>query len=462
MAPSLILAIVASFWLASHPERAIGFAPSPVWVACSWVAGLFFGLAALSGGTTYWIARRARVLSPYERGLRQSFLRANRLLGVLVMGAYLWTLLGANWLGVARGIAGASGLSVVEEVLLLAPFLAFQLVVWWGLLGAERALELPGAHRRALSWLFLEGRRQWGLVLPVLVVLLLAQDLVGLLRPTWAHDVLAQTILMGLMGVGVLILAPVLVRFAWPTRPLPPGELRSRLESVAQRHGFRFRDLLVWDTGGIMLNAVVTGVVPWSRFVLLTDALIDWLDDPQIEAIFGHEMGHIAHRHLGYLGFFCVASIGFVTLGTEVVPTSWLPSLPEGPWGEALGASALLLAIGVYFVIAFGAISRRFERQADIYGCKVAAGTQGEALRPEGVSTFVQALEQTADFNGIDRKKHSWRHGSIAERVAFLQRLVEDPEAERRFQKRVERTRLGVAFALFLGLAIVCFQIAWN
>ena len=100
------------------------------------------------------------------------------------------------------------------------------------------------------------------------------------------------------MGLLVLVLSPLFVRLAWPTRPLPPGPLRDRLERLARRFGFRCTDILVWDTGQVMVNAGVTGALPWFRYVLLTDALIESLSPLEIAAVFGHEIGHIAHRHL--------------------------------------------------------------------------------------------------------------------------------------------------------------------
>ena len=60
------------------------------------------------------------------------------------------------------------------------------------------------------------------------------------------------------MGALVLVLAPAFVRLTWPTRPLPPGPLRDRLERLSRRFRFRCTDILVWDTGQALVNAGVT------------------------------------------------------------------------------------------------------------------------------------------------------------------------------------------------------------
>jgi len=110
--------------------------------------------------------------------------------------------------------------------------------------------------------------------------------------------------MIGLMAVA-LMLMPLLLRVLLGLKPLPPGPLRDRLEATAQRLGFRYSNILVWNTRHLMANALVTGFIPWVRYIVLTDRLIDELTPEEIEAVFGHEVGHIKHHHLVfYLVFF--------------------------------------------------------------------------------------------------------------------------------------------------------------
>src|SRR5262249_37034915 len=184
----------------------------------------------------------------------------------------------------------------------------------------------------------------------------------------------------------VLVLSPSFVRLAWPTRPLPPGPLRDRLEHLAKRFGFRCTDILVWDTGNVLVNAGVTGAVPWFRYVLLTDALIDSMNPLEIAAVFGHEIGHIAHRHLYFLGFFALGSLGVMAVLLKVIDgyVVYVPTfvMPSGPWGLNLVAilqSVLgVLSLGLYFLLVFGHLSRRFERQADVFGCRTVSCGQSD------------------------------------------------------------------------------------
>ena len=47
---------------------------------------------------------------------------------------------------------------------------------------------------------------------------------------------------------------PFVMRWMWRLQSMPAGPLRERLEEFSEREGFRARDLLVWPTGGNILN----------------------------------------------------------------------------------------------------------------------------------------------------------------------------------------------------------------
>ena len=50
---------------------------------------------------------------------------------------------------------------------------------------------------------------------------------------------------------------------------------------------------------------------------MLTDALVETMTPLEVAAVFGHEIGHIAHRHLLYFGFFFAGSLGVLALMTD-------------------------------------------------------------------------------------------------------------------------------------------------
>ncbi len=284
---------------------------------------------------------------------------------------------------------------------------------------------------------------------------------------------------MALLGVIVLVLAPAFVRMAWSTHSLPAGSLRDRLERLSRRIRFRCSDILVWDTDQNIVNAGVTGALPFFRYVLLTDALIESLDERQVEAVFGHEVGHVAHRHLAYFGFFIVGGMGILALvyqGVALLIASWTGNAAGNlPWEIPLALQSIvgLGFLGCYLFLLFGFLSRRFERQADVFGCRVVSCGRadcpphlesldarpdpryhGRDLCPVGIQTFAGALAKVAILNGMEPGACSWRHGSIRRRIAFLEGLEGRPETERRFQVSLRILRVGLALGLLAALAI--------
>lgn len=427
-----------------------------------------------------WLASGARHRARPMASLRRGLIWGGRGVDLLALGVFGWAI---QWLEWPRLVAWNLGLRrslLLDEVVVLLPFLVAQGLGWWGLYNAERALRPSVARLRLGRFLVLKARQTLGLVLPMALIYGLGRDLLERYFPRFESDLRVQLVCIAVLGAIVLILSPAFIRLAWPARPLPPGPLRDRLERLARRFRFRYTELLVWETGGAVVNAGVTGALPWFRYVLISDAMIDRLEPEQIEAVFGHEIGHVAHRHFFYFGLFFLGSMGVGSLIDLAVnaglgPESWTADLIASPTVlEVAQWSAALSALGLYFFLVFGLLSRRFERQADIFGCRVVSCGRPDCPPhndpnaspltvsppagpcPEGIRIFANALADVADLNGIAPRARSWRHGSIAYRIRFLQTLSSQPDALRGFHRSLRRFRLtlGLALLLISGLAL--------
>ena len=445
-------------------------------------------VAILSLGLGLWVATRVSHDGLPTSRVRRRYANGTRFLTATALLIYGWIIHSVGWSRVVGANWGFADLGLLDDILVLSPFLIIQYLIWCGQYLAERALQArlvatpPGRLGR---YLILRSRQTLGLMLPVILLYVIRRDVLRRFWPSWEDDPFAEPLEMVLLGSLVLIAAPLFIRVAWPTRPLAEGPLRRRLERVARRAGFRFTDVLVWETGGCVLNACVTGIVPRFRYVLLTDALVDTMTPVEVAAVFGHEIGHIAHRHLLYFGFFFAGSLGMLTLVAEALSRGfqWLLTSNRMPAWISPDVAAfaqeagVLLLLGVYFWLVFGYLSRRFERQADVFGSKVVSceqadcpphldvdgePTEGDPRRDRialplcrmGLRTFAEALSIVAQCNGIDPGRRSWRHGSIANRIRFLQRLEGDPASERRFQREV------VGLRLVLGVVMVAAMVA--
>ena len=207
---------------------------------------------------------------------------------------------------------------------------------------------------------------------------------------------------------------------------------------------------------------MVTGPLPFVRYVILTDRLIEELTPEEVEAVFGHEVGHVKHHHLlFYFGFLPGQSDCrdgslerfWWTWLNQTEAEAWLDAnLPEvAGWLESyqlLSALPLLALLCAYIVVVFGFLSRRCERQADIYGCHTVS-----------VPVFVEALEKVARLNGISRDHpgwlQSWQHSTIALRVVVLETMHADPAIAPLFQRRIRLVNGSLA----VGLAVLLLML---
>src|SRR4029077_10052827 len=98
----------------------------------------------------------------------------------------------------------------------------------------------------------------------------------------------------------LLLIAPALImplfnKFA----PLPEGGLRERLFALAQRTKFPARSIDVMDGSkrSRHSNAFFTGFGRFRKIVLF-DTLIAQLNEPELESVLAHEIGHYKKLHV--------------------------------------------------------------------------------------------------------------------------------------------------------------------
>jgi len=438
--------------------------------------------------------RRSEVAATYARLRRLFGLLHLAVLPVAVIGlGWGWTV----WHSATVETAAGPRLAPFAELLVPGPFLAAVALSWAAHYGAERELHRAAGGRD--FWTrpghFGSSARPFALLVLMPVVLFAAQQTFGRFAPETAGDPVTQV--AGAVLVPVLfVLLPLAVKPVLGLVTLPQGAARERLERMARRLGFRYRDLLLWPTRGGMANAMVVGVVPWARYVIVTDRLLDGLDPDELDAVFGHEVGHVRHGHIPYYLLFIAlsATVTSVAAAAAVKAAADLGWVHPRAFDDWLTLPPLALMGGYVFVV-FGFLSRKCERQADVFGAKAATlmrnaecGMRNDEtnpgagiphpshhpdLDPDGVAAMVRALRRVADLNGMDAEDHpvrgrvravlrAWQHGPIPDRVRFLRRLVDEPGLERRFQWRVFLLRCGLMLALASALVGFAAWLGWE
>src|SRR5262249_51825944 len=135
--------------------------------------------------------------------------------------------------------------------------------------------------------------------------------------PSWS-SYLAHFFGLG-VALAIFFCLPWILRLILKVKPLPDGPIRDRLFCLTRRLRFRCSNILLWNTRRGVANAMVAGVLPWPRYVLVTDRLVSDLSPEELDAVFGHEAGHVKHHHMPYYASFMIVSIVVLWLSAALL-----------------------------------------------------------------------------------------------------------------------------------------------
>jgi len=462
-----------------------------------------FGGFFIGEGTWFWILPLLALLPPAcgvlielivirrtiadaSAGFVSSIRRATLRLRVLQWFSVLCcvvSIIAFGWLEVIRSFTG--DLILIDEVLGILPGVVLMCLLWLVQWPLERLLQESLLMRRLdMGFPIHPIPSRWGYVLqrarthmlllliPMLTILFVLESVeVG---ATFAFD---QGVLEDWSGVFrvtaalcALVLAPWVLMVAIGARPLQRGGLRDMIATTLKDADVRTRDVMLWPTGGSMVNGAVIGLIPSMRYILLTDELLERLPSGQIRAVVAHEAGHLRHRHLPWTILSLLALIGTIGVVLEWAIELMLPTLLE--WsGDPARMLAVSEAVGVMIALvltflAFGWISRRFELQADASAARdltVRGGVGDDSAAREGrldeQATLLMcgALDSVATINGVDPNRHTWRHGSIRWRQNRLRSLIGSRLEALSIDHDVRRVKFVILTLMFF-LGIVWIQ----
>lgn len=298
------------------------------------------------------------------------------------------------------------------------------------------------------------------IAVPICLIILAVDSIHLYLRPVlepvrfgWA--VVAACMLAAIICIFTAV--PLLIVRIWRTEPLADGPLRQGLQALCKQMKLGFRNILVWRTDGVVANAGMMGLIGPMRYVLISDGILEGATEPQVQSVFGHEAGHAANHHLPYMMLY-VISIGAicqaVSFGAMILlsgSSAAMDWLDKWHVGEIAPLVLMLVVLGV----TFGPISRRMERQSDVWGAWAADPQFADRITPLGAEIFAQALERIARLNGMIVDQHNWRHGSIESRIAYILDLARSGGDKKHADGTVRRIKIIIWLCAIAGGQIV-------
>lgn len=432
-----------------------------------------------------------------------------RLLIPIWFGVALFSLGWANLVGQMLGPVRDWPVELPGMVIGTLPAFLAWMALWWAQYPADRALreqsqlvllneDLPVHHAPGFASYFVSNLRLQLLftVVPVALIILV-HDLAAmglwmyagldLRNPVPNSTAASAELIVQLLAIGlVVVFSPEVLRRVLATESLPDSPLRRRLEELCRRTGLKYRDILLWKTNHNMGNAAVMGLTARMRYILLSDVLLETMTDRQIEAVFAHEIGHVKHWHMGWY-IVLITTLILMFFGPGQMLAEQFERIARPAWlrDDVLSMVGAFIFVATFFIV-FGHLSRWFERQADVYAARmmqqrepagvVAAhagphdpstlfGASGwapasaVAVAPamtsqvgrSGATIFASALHRVAIVNNIPLRARNFTHGSIADRIEYLEKMSLDPRLTLQF----DRT-MSLIFACLLCGLLAC------
>ncbi len=332
-------------------------------------------------------------------------------------------------------------LPTFEDFLFLMVFVGYLTIVWYFSFDAHRAIYKGDISRKTYV------RSNFAFSIPVLIPWLFLFGIADFLQllpfdqpKQFLNTSTGQTAYFLFFLIVAAVFAPVLIQRFWRCRPLEEGFFRRRIEALCRSAGINYADIVYWPIfGGRMITAGVMGLVGRFRYILITDALLNFLEPEEIDQVIAHEIGHVKRKHLLlYLLFF----VGFMLISYVANPLSYallfffkpvlnlfyIFKLDPTDAIYPLYFTLLVIGIIVYFRFGFGYFIRNFERQADLFVFKLFPNAQPL------ISTFNKIVASS----GQPADKPNWHHFSIKQRVDYLEKCEQNQLWIDRHERKIQ------------------------
>jgi Zn-dependent protease with chaperone function len=258
----------------------------------------------------------------------------------------------------------------------------------------------------------------------------------------------------------VAIVGPAMIQKFWRCKPIESGEHRKRIETLCQKAGMAYADILYWPIfGGKMITAGVMGLIKKFRYILITPSLLRLLEPEEIDAVIAHEIGHVKRKHLVFyllffVGYMLLSYLTFDMILFGIIyaePVYWFinkTGFEQTTVISTLFSLVIIIVFIIYFRFIFGFFMRNFERQADIYVYNLF-----ESAKP-----LISTLEKIVTTSGQSADRPNWHHFSIKERIDYLKQCESNPQWIQRHNRRVNKS-IGLYLAGLLLIGFVGYQL---
>lgn len=223
--------------------------------------------------------------------------------------------------------------------------------------------------------------------------------------------------LVAVFNIAQWLFAPYLIDAMYRIKEVPKEKLPwlwGVVESVAEKAGLKAPRVMLARIP--LPNAFAYGSPIAGSRIAVTEGLLKELEEEEVEAVVGHELGHLKHRDVQVMMFASLLPAVFYFIGYSFLYSSMYGGARRER-DQGLGSLIGLGSLAVYWILSLLVLglSRLREYYADQFSARHVE---------EGARKLSEALAKIATKTSEARR----RYGSIGGMGSFKALMIEDPD----------------------------------
>jgi len=243
-----------------------------------------------------------------------------------------------------------------------------------------------------------------------------------------AFDVTTVILFVVVFNLAQWLIAPYLIDGIYRVKEVKPNEnpkLYSMVERLSAKSGIKMPRVMIANMP--VPNAFAYGSPIAGKRVAVTSELLSTLDDEEVEAVIGHELGHLKHRDVQVMMFVSILPAIFYYIGFSMLFSSMYRRSDRNESGTA---AIGLVAIAIYWLLTLFTLqlSRTREYYADRHSASIVE--EGPRKLREGLAKIVSTTE---------RMRHTRRVMSSNQLNSFKALFISDPDTSSADARQLSR-----------------------
>jgi heat shock protein HtpX len=241
---------------------------------------------------------------------------------------------------------------------------------------------------------------------------------------------------LGLLVVGFNIVqwlfAPRLIDAIYKVREVSKADspkLYGTVEMVSKKSGLKMPRVMLANIP--MPNAFAYGSPIYGTRVAVTKGALDVLEEEEVEAVVGHELGHLRHGDVQIMMFASVLPALFYFIGYSMMMSAWFGGGRNRQEGGAVPVLIGMTSMAIYWILSLLVLglSRLREYYADQHAV---------AVVEDGPRKLSEALAKIVTVSANAKRQHA--KTAMAGVSSFRTLFIDDPDRAESDATEIART----------------------